>query len=69
MHTKIVIFEKSASGELLPIDEREWNANMVQLLDHANYLLVNDIEYEMLEGRLNVNTGEFELLVVAAQKP
>ncbi|NOJ73354.1 hypothetical protein HMI46_22765, partial [Paenibacillus alvei] len=47
----------------------EWNAAMIQLLNHANYLLVKDMEYEMLEGRLNVNSGNFELLVEAVHQP
>lgn len=69
MQSNILILEKKPSGELLKIDERAWTSSMVQLLEHANYLLVNDVEYEMLEGRLNVNTGNFELLVESAQKP
>lgn len=69
MQTKMIIFEKTSSGELVLLDEREWNAAMIQLLNHANYLLVKDMEYEMLEGRLNVNSGNFELLVEAVHQP
>ena len=69
MSTKVVILEKQKNGELVTIDEREWTMDMVALLNHANYLTVNDAEYEMLEGRLNVNRGAFELLVVSADKP
>ncbi|MBG9733317.1 hypothetical protein M5X06_08750 [Paenibacillus alvei] len=69
MQSNILILEKMPSGELVKIDERAWTSSMVQLLEHANYLLVNDVEYEMLEGRLNVNTGNFELLVESARKP
>lgn len=69
MQSNILILEKTSSGELVKIDERAWTTSMVQLLEHANYLLVNDAEYEMLEGRLNVNTGNFELLVELVRKP
>ncbi|GAV11777.1 MULTISPECIES: hypothetical protein [Paenibacillus] len=69
MQSNILILEKTSSGELVKIDERAWTTSMVQLLEHANYLLVNDAEYEMLEGRLNVNTGNFELLVESVRKP
>ena len=69
MQSNILILEKTSSGELVKIDERAWTTSMVQLLEHANYLLVNDSEYEMLEGRLNVNTGNFELLVELVRKP
>jgi len=69
MQSNILILEKMSSGELVKIDERAWTTSMVQLLEHANYLLVNDAEYEMLEGRLNVNTGNFELLVESVRKP
>ncbi|EPY09251.1 hypothetical protein AZ66_07610 [Paenibacillus sp. E194] len=69
MQSNILILEKTSSGELVKIDERAWTTSMVQLLEHANYLLVNDAEYEMLEGRLNVNTGNFELLVESIRKP
>lgn len=69
MQSNILILEKMSSGELVKIDERAWTTSMVQLLEHANYLLVNDAEYEMLEGRLNVNTGNFELLVELVRKP
>lgn len=69
MQSNILILEKTPSGELVKIDERAWTTSMMQLLEHANYLLVNDAEYEMLEGRLNVNTGNFELLVELVRKP
>ncbi|SYX83033.1 hypothetical protein [Paenibacillus alvei] len=69
MQSNILILEKTSSGELVKIDERAWTTSMMQLLEHANYLLVNDAEYEMLEGRLNVNTGNFELLVELVRKP
>ncbi|EPY11079.1 hypothetical protein [Paenibacillus alvei] len=69
MQSNILILEKTSSGELVKIDKRAWTTSMVQLLEHANYLLVNDAEYEMLEGRLNVNTGNFELLVESVRKP
>lgn len=67
MGTKIIITEKKESGELVSIDEREWSESAVALLNHANYLLVNGKEYEMLEGRLNVNDQILEILAVAVK--
>jgi hypothetical protein len=40
---------------------------MIAMLEHANYLLVQDKEYEMVEGRLNVNTGKMEIMVISIQ--
>lgn len=67
MGTKIIITEKRESGELVAIDEREWSDAAIALLNHANYLLVNGKEYEMLEGRLNVNDQALEILAVAVK--
>ncbi|MFD0712949.1 hypothetical protein [Paenibacillus sp. GCM10027626] len=62
---KVVLIEKQSGGELVPIDERLWSKGMFSALEHANYLTVDGREYEMVEGRLNVDNGKLELLVVA----
>ena len=67
MNIAVKIIEKLEDGALVPIDEREWNEGMIAMLGHSNYLLVNDKEYEMLEGRLNVNLGTMEVLVAAVK--
>lgn len=64
---KVIVTEKTEAGALRPIDERDWNDAMIAMLNHANYLLVNGSEYEMLEGRLNVNDQVMEVLVVAVK--
>jgi len=69
MHTTIIIVEKGKDGSLSVIDERPWSAEWITLLNHTNYLILNGNEYEMLEGRLNIDTGVMELLVISAQKP
>ncbi len=48
----VVLFEKMVGGELRQIEE------------HANYLVVEGREFEAVEGRLNVDTGKLELLLV-----
>lgn len=62
---KVIISEKTANGVLTSIDERDWSEAMVNALNHSNYLLVGGKEYEMLEGRLNVNDQTMEILVQA----
>jgi hypothetical protein len=64
---KVVITEKTEAGALIPVDARDWNEMMVNMLNHSNYLLVNGKEYEMVEGRLNVNEQVMELLVLAVK--
>lgn len=64
---KVIITEKLEAGELKPIDVRDWNDQMLAVLNHSNYLLVGGKEYEMMEGRLNVNDGSMELLVLAVR--
>ncbi|MBH5319975.1 hypothetical protein I6N90_19425 [Paenibacillus sp. GSMTC-2017] len=61
---KVVLMEKSANGELRQIEERIWTMNMVSALEHANYIVVGNREYETIEGRLNVDLGRLELLLV-----
>ena len=38
--------------------------NMIASLDHVNYIIVGNQEYETVEGRLNVDEGKLELLLV-----
>lgn len=60
----VILLEKMPNGELREIEERGWNMNMVAALEHVNYLVVQGEEYETLEGRLNVDEGKLELLLV-----
>lgn len=61
---KVVLMEKSPSGGLIQIEERMWTMNMVAALQHVNYLVVGNREFETVEGRLNVDLGRLELLLV-----
>jgi hypothetical protein len=63
----VVLMEKTATGELRKIEERVWSMNMVAALEHVNYIVVGDREYETIEGRLNVDLGSLELLLVPMQ--
>jgi hypothetical protein len=65
MNGNVIIIEKLENGEMAQIDERDWSTWMIAMLEHANYLLVQDKEYEMVEGRLNVNTGKMEIMVIS----
>lgn len=65
MGGNVVIIEKMENGSLVQIDERDWNTWMISMLEHANYLVVEDKEYEMVEGRLNVSTGKMEIMVIS----
>lgn len=60
----VILFEKMPDGELQVIEERVWSMNMVAALEHVNYLVVGSREYETVEGRLNVDAGKLELLLV-----
>ncbi|WP_410512802.1 hypothetical protein PaeBR_23120 [Paenibacillus sp. BR2-3] len=60
----VTLFEKKPDGELQVIEERVWNMNMVAALEHVNYLVVGGREFETVEGRLNVDEGKLELLLV-----
>ncbi|GGF93294.1 hypothetical protein GCM10010912_42850 [Paenibacillus albidus] len=60
----VILFEKMPEGELNVIEERLWTMNMVAALEHVNYLVVGGKEYETVEGRLNVDEGKLELLLV-----
>lgn len=48
----------------MQIEERAWTMNMVAALEHVNYIVAGGREYETIEGRLNVDTGKLELLLV-----
>jgi hypothetical protein len=68
MNDNVIIIEKKANGELVQLDERSWSVGMIAMLQNVNYLSVNEKEYEMVEGRLNVNSGKMELLVISVQE-
>lgn len=61
---KVMMMQKHAEGEPVAIDERDWSAEWLASLEYANYIVVNGREYEMLEGRLNLDSGALEVLVV-----
>ncbi|MDQ6420022.1 hypothetical protein RB620_11305 [Paenibacillus sp. LHD-117] len=63
----VVLMEKTSTGELRKIEERVWTMNMVAALEHVNYIVVGGREYETIEGRLNVDLGSLELLLVPMQ--
>lgn len=60
----VKLYEKLSDGELRELEERVWSANMVAALEHVNYLVVGNREFETVEGRLNVDEGKLELLLV-----
>ncbi|WP_342563525.1 hypothetical protein NST84_29330 [Paenibacillus sp. FSL R7-0345] len=60
----VILFEKLPEGDLRVIEERVWSMNMITALEHVNYLVVGSREYEAVEGRLNVDQGKLELLLV-----
>lgn len=62
----ITFFEKLVDGQLLKISECPWDEQLIQALNVANFVLVGGKEYEMIEGRLNLDLKVFELLLVAA---
>jgi len=63
---KIVLMEKLADGQLRTIGDRPWDQSLIQSLQSANYVLINQKEYEMIEGRLNLDDDIFELLLIPA---
>ncbi|MFC5452001.1 hypothetical protein [Paenibacillus aestuarii] len=63
---KIVFMEKLAGGQLRNIGDRPWDQSLIQSLQSANYVLINQKEYEMIEGRLNLDDDTFELLLITA---
>ncbi|MBO7742902.1 hypothetical protein I8J29_01750 [Paenibacillus sp. MWE-103] len=60
----VILYEKEADGGLAKIDERDWTPAMVASLEHVNYITVGGREYETLEGRMNLDSGKLEILVV-----
>ncbi|MGG6311438.1 hypothetical protein [Paenibacillus macerans] len=60
----VKLYEKLPDGELRELEERVWSTNMVAALEHVNYLIVGTREFETVEGRLNVDEGKLELLLV-----
>lgn len=60
----VILLEKMPDGTLRQIEERIWNINMIASLEHVNYIIVGNVEYETVEGRLNVDQGKLELLLV-----
>ncbi|QAY66472.1 hypothetical protein [Paenibacillus protaetiae] len=64
---RVLVMEKLPSGELRQIDDREWTDAMIGALHHVNYLMVGGVEYETIEGRLNIDSGTMELLAVKVQ--
>lgn len=60
----VKLLEKMPDGEIRELEERLWSANMIAALQHVNYLIVTGREYETVEGRLNLDEGKLELLVV-----
>ncbi|MGG3454080.1 hypothetical protein [Paenibacillus rhizolycopersici] len=60
----VKLYEKLPDGELRELEERVWSVNMVAALEHVNYLVVGNREFETVEGRLNVDEGKLELLLV-----
>lgn len=67
-NARVRIIEKLDSGDLITVDERAWSMDMLAMMEHANFLLVNGKEYEMIEGRLNVNEGVLDILVLPVDK-
>lgn len=59
----VQLLEKQSNGEIRKIDEREWSPHLLEALHHVNFLVVGGVEYETLEGRLNVDTQTVELLL------
>nr|WP_240344024.1 hypothetical protein [Paenibacillus sp. SYP-B3998] len=58
------MFEKLPDGLLRKISERPWDEKIITALNVANYVLIDTKEYEMIEGRLNLDENVFELLLV-----
>jgi hypothetical protein len=61
----VSLLEKMPDGTLRHIEQRVWQMNMIASLEHVNYIIVGNKEYETVEGRLNVDEGKLELLLVS----
>lgn len=64
----IAFIEKMVDGQLREISERPWDKQIIQALNVANYIVLAGKEYEMIEGRLNLDENVFELLLVSIGK-
>jgi hypothetical protein len=60
---KIAFFVKLEDGSVNSISERAWDDKIIACINAANYLVVGSQEYEMIEGRLNLDLEQFELLL------
>ncbi|GIP52379.1 hypothetical protein [Paenibacillus vini] len=60
----VKMFEKMSDGNIEQIDQRAWSPAMITALEHVNYIVVGGREFETVEGRLNVDEGILELLLV-----
>lgn len=60
----VKMFEKMPDGNIEQIDQRAWSPAMITALEHVNYIVVSGREFETVEGRLNVDEGILELLLV-----
>ncbi|SFD57662.1 hypothetical protein SAMN05216378_0499 [Paenibacillus catalpae] len=61
---RVVLFVKDPERGLSQLDDREWDSAMIASLEHVNYLTLHGQEYQTLEGKLNLDAGQLELLVV-----
>ncbi|MCM3626510.1 hypothetical protein M3194_03895 [Paenibacillus glycanilyticus] len=61
---RVILFVKDQEQGLRQIDDRDWDSAMIASLEHVNYLTVQGQEYQTLEGKLNLDAGQLELLVV-----
>ncbi|WP_336786391.1 hypothetical protein [Paenibacillus sp. MMO-177] len=61
---RVVLFVKDSGQGIKQMDDREWDASMIAALEHVNYLTVHGEEYQTLEGKLNLDAAQLELLVV-----
>jgi hypothetical protein len=61
---RVILLVKDPEQGLRQIDDREWDSTMIASLEHVNYLTVHGEEYQTLEGKLNVDAGQLELLLV-----
>ncbi|WP_166242507.1 hypothetical protein [Paenibacillus turpanensis] len=64
MDLNVIVVERKEDGQLVTIDERRWSQAMINATQHANFVVVGGQEYEMLEGRLNIEKQFLELLVL-----
>ena len=60
----ITLVEQLVDGQLQKSSERPWDEQLIQALNVANFVLIGGKEYEMIEGRLNLDLNVFELLLV-----